>query len=49
MKKAELYGYVRDFSVDYISIDVDDILNIHKRFMKKHDIKQYLKKWLLDY
>ena len=39
MKKTELYKYLRDFSVDYISIDVDDILDIHKHLMKKHDIK----------
>ena len=39
MKKTELYGYIRDFSVDYVSIDVDDILDIHKHLMKKHDIK----------
>ena len=30
MTKTELYGYVNDFSVDYDSIDVDDILDIHK-------------------
>ena len=29
-----------DFSVDYDSINVDDILDIHKYLMKKHDIKQ---------
>ena len=28
-----------DFSVDYDSINVDDILDIHKYFIKKHNIK----------
>ena len=37
MKKTRLNGYVCDFSVD--SIVVDDILDIHKYLMKKHDIK----------
>ena len=30
MKKTKLNGYVNDFSVDYDSIDVDNVLNIHK-------------------
>ena len=30
---------VYDFSVDYIIIDVSNIIDIHKYFMKKHDIK----------
>ena len=30
------------FSVDYNSTDVDDILDIHKYLMKKHDTKQFL-------
>ena len=35
-----------DFSVDYDSInDVDDILDIHKYLMKKHDIKQSAGYW----
>ena len=38
MKKTGLYGYVYDFSVDYDSTDVSDILDIHKYMMKK-DIK----------
>ena len=29
MKKTGLYGYVYDFSVDYDSIYVHDILDIH--------------------
>ena len=39
MKKNELYGYVHDFSVDFVSINVADILDIHKCLMNKHDIK----------
>ena len=38
MKKARLNGYVYDFSVDYDSIAVDDILNIHKYLMKKNNM-----------
>ena len=38
MKKTGLHGYVCDFSVDYVSTDVSDILDIHKYMMKK-DIK----------
>ena len=39
MKKTELNGYVYHFSVDYDSIDADDILDIHKSLMKQHDTK----------
>ena len=39
MKKTGLYGYVYDFSVDYDSTDADDILDLEKYLMKKHDIK----------
>ena len=39
MKKTGLYGYVYDISVDYDTTSVDDMLDIHKHFMKKHDIK----------
>ena len=39
MKKTGLYGYVYDFSVDYDSIDIADIFNIHKYFMVENDIK----------
>ena len=35
MKKTRLNGCVYDFSVDYDAIAVDDILDIHKYFMKK--------------
>ena len=39
MKKTGLNGYVYDFSVGYEAISVDDILDIHKYLMSKHDIK----------
>ena len=38
MKKTELNGYIYDFSVDYVSIDVDNIKGIHKYLMKKNGI-----------
>ena len=38
IKKTGLYGSVFDFSVDYRVTAVDDILDIHKYFMKKNDI-----------
>ena len=38
MKKTEFNGYIYDFSVDYDSIAVDEILDIHKYLMKKNDI-----------
>ena len=39
MKKTGLYAYVYDFLVDYGSINVDDILDIHKCLIVKNDIK----------
>ena len=38
MKKTGFNGYIYDFSVDYDSIDVDGIKNIHKYLMKKNGI-----------
>ena len=38
MKKTGLYGNVRDFSIDFTSIAVNDILCIHKYLMKKNGI-----------
>ena len=38
VKKSGFNGYIYDFSVDYNSIAVDDIKNIHKYLMKKNDI-----------
>ena len=39
MKNTGLNEYVFDLSVNYDTIAVDDILDIHKYLMKKHDIK----------
>ena len=39
MVKTELYESVYDFSVDYMVIAVDDILDIHKYLMEKNNIK----------
>ena len=39
VKKTGLYGYIYDFSVDYHSINVADILDIRKYLLIKHDIK----------
>ena len=39
MKKTGLKRYVYNFSVDYDSIALDDMLDIRKYLMKKHDIK----------
>ena len=38
MKKTGLNGYVYDFIVDYDAIAVDNILDIHKYFMKKNNM-----------
>ena len=35
MKKTGLNGYAYDFSVDYDTIAVDDVLHSHKYLMKK--------------
>ena len=37
LKKTGLYRYVFDFSVDYDSIDIDDILDIYKYLMVKNN------------
>ena len=39
MEKTGLYGCAYDFLIDYNSIDVENIPDIHKYLMKKHDIK----------
>lgn len=36
-KKNGLNGYVCNFSVDYDTIDISDIIDIHKYLMKKHN------------
>ena len=38
MKKTGFTGYVYDFTVDYDSVAVDDIKDIHKYLMKKNNI-----------
>ena len=38
MKKNGFNGYIYDFNVDYDSIDVDNIKDIHKYLMRKIDI-----------
>ena len=38
MKDIRLNGYVYDFSVDYDTIAVDDILDIHKYLMRKNNM-----------
>ena len=37
MQKTGFNNYVYDFSVDYDSISVDDIKDIHKYLMKKNN------------
>ena len=39
IKKPGLFRYAYDFYVDYDSIDVADILKIHKNVMVKNDIE----------
>ena len=38
MKRTGFNEYAYDFSVDYDTIAVDDILDIHNYLMKKNDI-----------
>ena len=38
MKKKRLNRYIYRFSVDYDTIAVDDILDIHKYLIKKNDM-----------
>ena len=38
MKKTRLKGCIYDFSVDYVAIEVSDILDIHKYLMEKNKI-----------
>ena len=50
MKKTGLYGLVYDFSADCHSINVDDILDIHKYLMKIHKLMfRLVNKYLLHY
>ena len=42
MNKTGLSGYVYDFSVDFNTIDISDIIDIDKHLIKKkHNTKQY--------
>ena len=38
-KRTGLNGYKYNFSVDYNTAHICDIINIHKHLMKEHDIK----------
>ena len=38
MKRTEFTDYVYDFSIDYDSIAVDNIKDIHKYLMKRNNI-----------
>ena len=38
MKKAGLFGYVYDFSVDYRIANMVDIVSVHKYLMRKNNI-----------
>ena len=37
-KKTGFYGTIYDFAVDYAEASTDDIYNIHRYLMKKHNI-----------
>ena len=39
MKNTALNEYFYDFSVDYNTIDVSDIIDVHKSLMKKQNKK----------
>ena len=39
MNKTGFYGYVYGFSVDYNAMAIDDVIDIHKYLMKKHNKK----------
>ena len=39
MRKTGLNEYVNEFAVDYNTIDINEIVDIHKYLMKKHNIK----------
>ena len=50
MKKRLDYTDVSDFSIDYNSIGFDDILDIHKYLMKKHEkiLFDFIKKMFIE-
>ena len=39
MKKTIFNGYIYDFSLEYYSLDIEDIKDIHKYLMKKNDME----------
>ena len=39
MKRTTLNEHIYDFSVDYNTIDVSEIVDFHKYLMKKHNIQ----------
>ena len=52
MRMTGLNRYVNEFPVEHSTIGISDTVDIHKHFMKKHNIKYCLnlfKKCLLDY
>ena len=38
MKKTGFNGYIYDFTTDYNTISISDILDVHKHLMKKNGI-----------
>ena len=40
-REVSLKGTAYDFSVNYNAIDISDILNVHKYFIVKNNIKNY--------
>ena len=39
MKQTELNAYMDDFLVNYVSLNVYNVLNIHKYLMKKNNVR----------
>ena len=37
--QLKLNERVHDFSVDYDTFDISDIINVHKYLLRKHDMK----------
>ena len=52
MKKIRLNECAYDYSVDYVTFDTSNMIDIYKNLMKKHNMKSCLsslKKYLSDY
>ena len=47
MKKTGLNGCVYNFSANYRTFNISNIIDIYKYLMKKHDIEQCLKTFLI--